>query len=169
MAAQIRSNISAILLLIRDRIVSWPVVPLERILVTAEDDPPFFNGEQVVVIQVLGEQAVSPNNVAAGRINNERKRTLRIHARTRQVVDPADQDAVHLTDVQVGHLEFEDTITDALETFQPTDNNGNQLVAWPLWLGSWSDPKRHKDQPEWMVSRAECVVAYNRALNLNYL
>ncbi len=171
MAAQIRSTIGAILLTIQAQLVEKQVVPtLDRVLFwMGEDEPPFFVTEPDIVLHVLDEVPRNPNNLASGRIDCQRTRNLFVHLRTHMVTDQTQLDQETLLSQTGGHLQLEDAAYNALENFQPLDDDDNWLVACPLHLMKLTDPRRSRKHPEYFVSKLMTSIVYVRNLDLTYL
>jgi hypothetical protein len=120
-------------------------LPKERVRFVAdwpEDVVPPLGGQDLS-IRVLGFATNDPDG--AGRLETILERQLGIMLRTQMAADYGEYADAWLLDPTFGHVFQEENIFNALQSFIPTDSNGNILVAAPINLVSGESPERKNE------------------------
>jgi hypothetical protein len=166
----IRTKLSAILPLIRQRLMDVLQLRPEAVIETAEDDlPPDPLGDQYLWLRPRDQGPNLPVIDGGGRIDARMNRTIAVTLRTRYAADEGTSNLAWLTDATYGHLDKEHAIYDALLNFQPTDLAGNWLVTQPLKPRGGTNPKKDAKAKEWGQSTVDFEVSYEMDLNQSYL
>lgn len=171
MSSQIRSNFGDILTRIKAQIVAELDYPDNRVIISIRREVPHFNADSDIIIRPLGFRAISQITDQTGRFATAVTRRLEVRARTRLALDEASRDEIWLTDESRGHLQLEDQIVDALQSFIPVTSTlaPDAMTLEPLFLIDGSDPDQQSDrgrgQPaNWGESRLTFEVSYIMAL-----
>ncbi|MDE2105775.1 MAG: hypothetical protein KGL39_51600 [Patescibacteria group bacterium] len=164
----IRASLKDILLLIQTQVVAITGLDISRVIITAKspDQVLHAGATEDILLRVMGERPDTNQIDGAGRIVNNRLRTVQVVVRTKVALDPTGQDQVHLTDPTLGHFVLEDSVVDALEEFFPLDINGNLLTAVPVRIGPWGLPTPDREDDTWLSSTADLEIVYTRNLDL---
>lgn len=173
MAAQIRSNIAAILRGIKTQLVTKTGLSEHLIFMnlrpsgTSAATHPVQSGSYLRLF-ISSPQPIPEWFAAAGRVNSGKARYLDVAVRTRLGLDTVDREDNHLLDTAEGHFILEDQVFDALEGFQPVDTAQNVLTAYPIAAvppnALPSLPIEPRD-PHWAESQILFLVPYNSALD----
>jgi len=147
-ATVVRTNLSAVLAAVRTRIQDVLLFPPERVLVVASDDHPDLQADQLVWLRAR-RQSWEKAATGGGRFNNVVKRRCTVTLRTRLLLDAPADDLAWLTDASLGHYAREHSLFDALECFQPVDDDDNWLVHEPIHLADAGDAERPPDCAGW--------------------
>lgn len=159
-------------------------LPRERVNSSAWDTTPEFQGDQDIVLHVGNPvphgndqdatgRLVRNDQDATGRLSTRLVRPVEVRPRTRLALDVGGYSDLWLTDPNLGHLQLEELIFNALEQFEPADTNGNWLVTEPIRLIPSVRPVIPEAPPqtprEWGDSRLTYEVSYLLALNPSIL
>ena len=140
--------------------------PAERCGVSQSGDPEQFmrQAEQVILMR-CGDQRPDLKSVQGrGRISPLFDCQVTCILWTRAVLDEMQRDLIRLTDLTLGHFVYQAKLWDALLCYEPTDAQGNWLVAQPIWPGPAQSPMLGKGKdhvhPGWIWSGVEFTVKY---------
>ena len=170
----IRSNLATILNLAITQLTTYALIggptgtaiDPSRIFVSVldADSCPLFDGDQDVILRVMGERREGGMLEGAGRVDDRRTREIQVVMRSRVYLDQVEQDLIRLTDASLGHLWLEDAVADALEIFMATDGDGNVLTT-PWYLEGPTAPQAMRNDRNWVWSAFTCSFDYERALD----
>jgi hypothetical protein len=134
MATFKRSNIGEVLPLLQTQLANSLSFPPERVLMrkhaTDSLKPATLQADQYVVIRPEEEVAIRPQITSAGRHDGRYNRRVTVVAWSRLNIDYANQDYSWLTDPNLGELQLEKAIMNALLTWIPINGN-NDVLAIP--------------------------------------
>lgn len=161
-----KTSASTVLLALRDWVVSQTGLDDTRVIITVLDAEatPRFGAPQDILLRPLDESPEVGIIDGAGRFDNRRRKRFQVCVRTRLLLDSTGQDYTRLTDASLGHTIMEDAVVDALELYWPSD--GSDALCSPVRVGKLSDPKRIRDDPDWVWSGFDCDFEYTRDLNI---
>lgn len=150
---------------VRQRLIdAVPMAPSRVILCACEpDDVPHAGAQQDVLLRLEGESPAGTFD-GGGRYVDLRRRTFAVWPRTRMSLDPVGSDLERLTRDTIGHLELETAIDDALAGWLAED--GDDAIALPVDIGTFSTPVRDRGDASWVRSRLEFSVTYLKARSL---
>ncbi len=169
MAEVKHSSIIDVCKAIRDRLVAGGVFPSGAVYVTSRKTIPHFQGERDCILRILGEQPDAAAIRGAGRLNDQRTRTLQLIIRTRRATDVSGSDEKHLLNEDTGHVAVEDQVFDALEIFWPTDVGENALTNCPVRMSGPTEAFEDQELPEWLSSSVTIEVDYSRNVQTDTL
>lgn len=167
MPAVIRSNVSDILLLLRQRIADITDLNINRIIITQLDpeDVPHYAGVKEVLLQVMQEDRTGSISDGSSRVDDRRTRTIQVVCRSRLYLDRDIQDLDRLTNATLGFLAFEDSVYDAVCEFFATDSDDNVLTSAGMKTHSITKPSRERADPNWVYSTLTLHFEYTRDLD----
>jgi len=165
-AAFLRANIGPIVLLMQAQLVKSTNLDQSRIMIVAEDGEtvPRYQGDQDILIRPMGEDEEEGMLEGSGRVDDRRKRQIYVYCRTRVYLDPADQDAIRLTDASLGHFALEDQVANALQIWAAQDALGN-ILSFPVFVKGPTSAEKMRDDPNWVCSHFTATVEYERNLD----
>ncbi len=126
-------SFGTILLKIQARLMSVLSFPSERVIITLQGtDPPHIQADQDILLRSKTIHTNSSWTNQTGHFQTYVERRLETVCRTRLALDELGSAAIWLTDATLGHIAFEESVANALQTFFPTDANENTLTYQAL-------------------------------------
>ena len=160
----ITTSLTAILPVIRQKLIDDEILQGTRINFTVEEDWPHLSAQQDILLKVRTEKRHGNFQMGSGRYDVRVKRTLQVILRTRKLSDKVGSDYKLLNDTAVGVIAIEDSIIESLEDFIPVDANGNMLTFEGLEFSDISEPQKAKAQKDWTSSSVNFTIPYRRAV-----
>ncbi len=165
---EIRGSITDVAYSIKNAIVKYGLADSSAVVVTAvgdyEEVPHHASGFDIV-IQIRGEVPVDPESDVMGRWSMQRIRKLLLVLRSRVQLDPSGSDEKGLLADGLGHIAQENRLIDCLQCYWPEDVEGNTVTACPMHFQSLSQTERERKFPEWLASRVELAIHYERQMS----
>lgn len=155
------ASFADIVLAVRRQLVEVLELAPERVVVVAnrpDDSPSTYPAEKHVRLRPMGRTGL--DNPGAGRLSDRKTRVLAVDVVTRDTRDQAGSDLVALTDANVGHLRFEESILDALDKITPVDEDGNALTYVPVRETTTDDPNRPRPAEGFVADTIYLAVDY---------
>ena len=145
----IRAGLTIVLSAVKAQLVSYlPITPGQvLILARRRQEAPHLTGDQDLLLKVGPFFPANPG--ISDRIDCRVRQRLTVVVRTRWETDEADRDDTWLLDPNVGNRVLVEDVLDALQKFEPADQNGNALVYEPMKFVAGGEPGKDPDQGEW--------------------
>jgi hypothetical protein len=164
---QIRASIRDIALGMRQQIIATTGLDDSAVYILRRREPPRLVAEFAVGLWVRGERNYGQALVGGGRVNAMMLRTITVLVWSRNLLDEADRDSRKLMDYNLGQIQLEDQVVDALEVYTQLNAAKQARTAFPMSIGGISDPKTDPKNANFTVSEVDVTVPYTRALNQN--
>lgn len=158
----IRSNLGAVLPLLRTQLMTFTGFPEERVVVqkhTNQQDPASLQADQVIVITAEGETPVRPQITSAGRRDARMDRRVTVTLWNRLNLDEAYQDYEFLLHTEFGLIPFENSVYNCLLTWVPTDGSNN-VLAVPTRVEVITPPQTNRQ--DWGTESVAVVYQFYR-------
>ncbi len=156
---------------LRQRLMDQLDFPPERVLVVAQRRGRIRHDQADTYLE-LQPGAQSPVDIStwhgAGRYDLRVNRVVRVKIWTRLALDEINEDFQRLTNASLGHLKTEGQVYDALAGYQPTDDEGNWLVAEPIRPGSATEPDSDGEENGWINSTVSFDMEFLVPLDITY-
>jgi hypothetical protein len=159
--ALVPTSLNVLLPLLQVQVGATFLWGLERVLLVKNDERPFHGQADSYITIRPKNQMAEACVLGGGRFSPLVTRRIRCRIWSRYAVDEAGREDVWLCDGSLGHIQYEDTLFNALLGYHPMAPNGTDLLCEPLKLGVTTEPATgDKTEPEWGWSEIEFDVTY---------
>lgn len=135
------SSFADILLAVVTRLVDYLDLDSGQVGVVLDQEvAPYVGARDILVLG--GHFTAAAQGADAGRTFFPSTHDLHVVVRTRSHLDQADRSKVLLTDADLGHYRFVESVMLALHTFWPRDTNNQYITKRGILLRSGSPPQK---------------------------
>src|SRR3990172_8020876 len=144
MAKVIRTSLRTIAPLITARLVDWlALTDTAQIFWIARNKIPHFLGPWDILLRPRRGFSIQDNSDGGGKWDTRIRRIIDVALRVQLATDETARDVEWLF-ADDGYFALEESVIDALQMFEPTDAQGNILLAEPMRLLEGIEPAREQ-------------------------
>lgn len=143
------TTLNVVLLALQAKLIAALTFPAERVLLLARDGESHRpQADQYVSIRSRA-QRWDRSRTGAGRFDNRVRRRLTVTLSTRLLLDESSEDTDWMTHATLGHFVTEQALFDALEMWQPTNDDGDVLLFEPVHLEEATQAEKLRTDEGW--------------------